>query len=94
MLITRPILINFNHTFSRPKRELPFISTEQNSYVCGMASFWEVLYLQGVSEEKKSLLPSQEAKIHWKITNQPGRSGLPDVTYGKLIHFDALCILF
>ena len=46
----------FNFTFSRSKRESPFISIEQNSYISGMLGFWEGLSLQGVFEETTQLI--------------------------------------
>ena len=47
---------NFNHTFSRSKREFQSISVEQNSYVSNMVGFWEGLSLQRVSEEITQLI--------------------------------------
>ena len=79
----------FNHTFSKYKRESPSISVEKNSYIT-----WQVSGRDYFSREflrkQLSLLPSQEGKVLWEITNRFGRSGLACVTYGKLIHSDAL----
>ena len=81
---------NFNQIFSRSKREFPSISVEQNSYVSGMAGFWEGLLLQEFLRKQPSLYPSQEGKVLLEITNLPGRSGVAGVTHGILTHFDAL----
>ena len=78
MLIRRPILIPSSTTLLVDQKANLYPCVEQNSYVSGMVGF------------REGLSPSQEGKVLWEITNQPGRSGLASLTHGKLIHFDAL----
>ena len=55
---------------------------------------WQVTGRDYLSKDflirQPNLLPSQEDRVLWEITNRPGRSGLAGVIQGKLIHFDAL----
>ena len=80
----------FSHTFSRSKKESPSISVEQSLILV----VWQISVRDYLSREflrkQPSLLPSQEGKVLWEISNRPGRSGLAGVTHGKLIHYDAL----
>ena len=81
----------FKRPFSRSKRESSFISVQQRALILVA---WQVSgsgYLsRDFLRKQPSLFPSQEGKVIQEITNWSGRSGLPGMTHGNLIHFSVL----
>ena len=95
MLIRRPILIPSSTTLLVDPKGNPHPLVLNKTLVLVA---WQVSRRDYLSREflrkQLSLLAGQEGKVLWEITNRPGRSGLAGETYGKLIHFDTLWIMF
>ena len=84
MLITRQIVIRSSTTL--------LVGPKENSYPLVLNKTlilvtWQVSGKDYLSREfprkQPSLLPSQEGKVLWEMTNWPGKSGLASVTHGK-----------
>ena len=91
MLIRRPILIPSLTTLlvDLEGNPHPLVLNKTLILVEWQVSGWDYLPREFLRKQP-SLLPSQEGKVVWEITNRPGRSGLAGVTHGELNYFDAL----
>ena len=90
-LIRRPVVIPSSITLLVDTKGNPYPLVSKKTLILVA---WQVSGRDYLSREflrkQLSLLPSQEGKVLWEITNRFGRSGLAGVTYGKLTHSDAL----